>query len=896
MAVKLHQHSFASSSSSNPWLSRNSIRTRISCRRGAGLDYLLGNCGNARKRNLLRLAMLEKGNYSLNHHLVGCRKIFANYCKSRRMGHFLLLASSDDGVTVNGSPQASTSTNVEELRVKLNQSLQGKDYCDGLVQSLHDAARVFELAIKEQGSLSNLPWLSTAWLGVDRNAWIKALSYQNLWSFINFQASAYSLLQAASEISSRGDDRDRDIYVFVQRSLLRQSAPLESLIRDKLSAKQPEAYEWFWSELIPVVVTSFVNYFEEDQRFAAATALTGKGLSLGSGNASDISLLMLALTCIAAITKLGPAKVSCSQFFSMIPDITGRLMDMLELLQRAIDREKIWSRLTTSESIEVLERDLAIFGFFIALGRSTQSFLSVNGFDVIDDPLEGFIRYLIGGSVLYYPQLSSISSYQLYVEVVCEELDWLPFYPGNSGTPRQSHVHKSKQEGPPNAEAIPQVLDVCSHWMQSFIKYSKWLENPSNVKAAKFLSRGNEMTESTESGIHSPAEQDSDSFDKALESVEEALIRLEKLLQELHLASSTSGKEQLKAACSDLEKIRKLKKETEFLEASFRAKAASLKQGDDDSDTQSSTGEQQIYLKGKKRRSTNLMQDRAKSKSRGLLSFIMRPPTRKPESELSVVDEYLQKFFFSSWDNNVDAVDQTFWTGWCVQGNEYIELTTSNIDVANSESNEIRRFELLRNELIELEKRVQRSADRSENEEDVKVMNDSANHTDEARDTQLVQDQKKENIIEKSIDKLKETSTDVWQGTQLLAIDVAAATVLLRRALVGDELTEKEKQALRRTLTDLASVVPIGVLMLLPVKFLFLLLIFCLYSFFFLISLVAVTAVGHAAMLAAIQRYVPALIPSTYGPERLDLLRQLDKVKEMETSEVDPDENVGEVV
>lgn len=26
-------------------------------------------------------------------------------------------------------------------------------------------------------------------------------------------------------------------------------------------------------------------------------------------------------------------------------------------------------------------------------------------------------RYLIGGSVLYYPQLSSISSYQLYVEV-----------------------------------------------------------------------------------------------------------------------------------------------------------------------------------------------------------------------------------------------------------------------------------------------------------------------------------------------------------------------------------------------------------------------------------------------------------------------------------------------
>lgn len=61
---------------------------------------------------------------------------------------------------------------------------------------------------------------------------------------------------------------------------------------------------------------------------------------------------------------------------------------------------------------------------------------------------------------------------------------------------------------------------------------------------------------------------------------------------------------------------------------------------------------------------------------------------------------------------------------------------------------------------------------------------------------------------------------DVWQGTQLLAIDVAAATGLLRRSIIGDELTEKEKKFLRRTLTDMASVVPIGVLMLLPVSIL----------------------------------------------------------------------------
>lgn len=62
------------------------------------------------------------------------------------------------------------------------------------------------------------------------------------------------------------------------------------------------------------------------------------------------------------------------------------------------------------------------------------------------------------------------------------------------------------------------------------------------------------------------------------------------------------------------------------------------------------------------------------------------------------------------------------------------------------------------------------------------------------------------------------TEQDVWQGTQLLAIDVSASMGLLSRVLVGDELTEKEKKAFRRTMTDLASVVPIGVLMLLPVS------------------------------------------------------------------------------
>ncbi|XP_010942618.1 uncharacterized protein [Elaeis guineensis] len=848
----------------------------------------------SKKKCRLRQVLLE---FTKHRPLV--HKAFVH--KARRMRHTTLLASTDDGVTVNGTPQASSSNDVEEMRVKLDESLQGEDLSSRLVQSIHDSARAIELAIQEQSSLTKDSWFPKAWLGLDKNAWVKTLSYQ---------AAVYSLLQAAIEISSRGDGRERHVNVLVERSLLRLCSPLESIIRDELSSKLPVAYEWFWSHQHPMVVATFVNLFERDHHFNAAITSYWNRESSGSDTMNDLSIIMLALSCVAAVTKLGSAKVSCSQFFSMVPDITGRLMDMLldflpikkayysvkdiglhreflfhfgpraavgkfkndqaveeiafwvdllqKQLQRAIDRERIWSRLTTCESIEVLEKDLAIFGFFIALGRSTQSFLLSNGVTIMDDPIESVIRYLIGGSVLYYPQLSSISSYQLYVEVVCEELEWLPFYQRSLSS--LTLDDKGKRDGSPREEAITRSLNVCSYWMTSFIKYSKWLENPSNIKAARFLSRGHALLNKCikEHGVvkdkkekevvehqgscgserNSSVEPELDSFDKALESVEEALNRLEDLLQELHLSNANPGTEHLKAACSDLEKIRKLKKEAEFLEASFRAKAASLEQGDADEHSLSSASEQeQIKKTGKVSNTSEKVQnpvEKVVRKPRGFWSLLVRNSTQKNEPGRSMKDQNVA----------IAAVD-----------NQDLEL------------NEIRRFELLRNELIELEKRVQRSTNDSQNEEEADHIDDKDKLAPVAANKLLVKAPKKDNVIAKSMEKIKETTTDVWQGTQLLAVDVAAAMVLLKRALTGDELAEKEKKALQRTLTDLASVVPIGFLMLLPV-----------------------TAVGHAAMLAFIQRYVPALIPSTYAPERLDLLRQLEKVKEMEGTEMNSDE------
>uniref|UniRef100_A0ACD6AGV7 Uncharacterized protein n=1 Tax=Avena sativa TaxID=4498 RepID=A0ACD6AGV7_AVESA len=744
------------------------------------------------------------------------RQRIAFHQRTRRSVHAIPSASQDDGsgVSVNGVPKVDPASQMEEIRVQLDKALQNEDISTGLVQSIHDAARSIELAFLDHNKSSMNSWFPKAWLGVDNNAWIKPLSYQ---------AAVGSLLQAVIDVSSRGNGRDRDTNVFVQKSLSRLLSSLDGVIQNELAKREPSLYQWYSSNQNPLVVRTFVNIFENDPRFNSATTICYEGKPTDTSE-SDLSLLILGLFCLAAITKLGSAKVSCQQFFAMIPDTIGRFMDMLlefvpiskaytlmkdiglqreflcnfgpraavpkfsndhgleisfwiDLVQkqllRALDREKIWSRLTTSESIDVLEKDLAIFGFFIALGRSTQAYLSSKHLTDSNDSINGIVRYLIGGSVLYYPQLSSISSFQLYVEVVCEELEWLPFYYEDVPIPT---VDTEGREEMLKGEVISRVLSMCSYWMTSFIKYSSWLENPSNVKAARFLSKGhamlsdcmNELDVSKNNNRVLVAGTELTSIDKSLESVEEALVKLEKLLQELHISSSKSGKEDLKAACSDLEMIRRLKKEADFLEAYFRAKA------------------------------------------------------------------------------------------------EYLEASAAKVDKKDMESNDIRRFEQLRRELIELERRVQKSAGDSEKEEEKGVPGEIV---DVSASSPLLSGpsgpvMKKESFITKTVEKVKDSTTIVLQGTQLLAIDTGSAMGLLKRSLIGDELTQKEKQALQRTLTDLASVVPIGILMLLPV-----------------------TAVGHAAMLAFIQRYVPSMIPSTYGPERLYLLRQLEKVKEMELSE-----------
>lgn len=148
-----------------------SVVTFVSCKKAVQLDCL-SNCWiNPRRQLFVRYGFLERSKNCLN------RQPF-NKKKSRRLVQPFLLASAEDGVAVNGSPQSRSSSHFGEIRANFTGSLQEENNFNGLIQSLHDAARTLELAVKEKIAPSRFSWFPATWLGADRNAWVKTLSYQ----------------------------------------------------------------------------------------------------------------------------------------------------------------------------------------------------------------------------------------------------------------------------------------------------------------------------------------------------------------------------------------------------------------------------------------------------------------------------------------------------------------------------------------------------------------------------------------------------------------------------------------------------------------------------------------------------------------------------------------------
>ena len=95
-------------------------------------------------------------------------------------GKFFICASSDEssGISSNSDIGSYVEIELEETRSKLNASYQLSESGVDYTQTLHEAARKFQLAAERHESLRRNGWFSRSWLGVDQVSWIKPVSYQ----------------------------------------------------------------------------------------------------------------------------------------------------------------------------------------------------------------------------------------------------------------------------------------------------------------------------------------------------------------------------------------------------------------------------------------------------------------------------------------------------------------------------------------------------------------------------------------------------------------------------------------------------------------------------------------------------------------------------------------------
>eukprot|EP00249_Psilotum_nudum_P023590 c28931_g1_i3 orf=712-3279(+) len=766
----------------------------------------------------------------------------------KRNGHVQVKVSycpSEKGVAMNGAHAKLEATDGwEETRKSLNASLQYPETGKDLVHMLHESAQIYHVAVERQISLSAGPWFSKAWLSIDQKDWIKSIGYQ---------AAVHALLQAALEITTRREGRVQDGYLIVQQSLLHLGSPLEASIKYQLSSRDRAVEEWLWHQRHPVAVSNFVSTLEKDPRFTAVTSEDWEWLFKDPSKESNVAVISLALSVCAAIKKLGPAKLSCSSFSSVLSEEMTHLLNLLikftsinqiyvftsniglkqeffshfapraasirsvsvfseeekvfwveifqELLRGALARECIHARFASHLDIEVVERDLAVFGFFSALGRRVRSFLAQRNVDDLHDLISSLFRYLEGGCVLFYPELATLTVYQLFVEVVNEELILMPFFQDAlniSYVKEGSNEAVSKEE---LEESIFTALNVCSCWVEVFIKYSRWFQRAESVHAMKFLS----------------------------------YIRCQ--LDRCFLACSLN-------CCRDGSKMTVTRRAASKVEKTLKRLLFEDTESNEEEDIS------QMYN-----------------------NYVTFDWVDDLESELSCMTESdgalqeLQKRL-RLFDKDLQNAEDVLLKLETLLKSSELSLSHSGGEHLTTIEADLQRIWQLKKEAEVLKSSLKVKAALKENmlkqpeALDISCVSIASNGSLAERGISSGS-RRLGKIFSKSLKTLKNASTDALKGTQLLTTDVAYAVALIMRSLSGHELTEREQKILKRAFTDLASIIPISVLMLLPV-----------------------TAIGHAAILAAIQKYIPSLIPSAYAPERIELLKQLEQLKQME---VEPD-------
>ncbi|XP_071715100.1 uncharacterized protein [Rutidosis leptorrhynchoides] len=379
-----------------------------------------------------------------------------------------------------------------------------------LVCVLHESARSFSHAIRTLEFSKSGPELANAWNGVDVHAWHKRMAYQ---------VAVYALLKSVIEVELFLSQKRCSSPV--SEILSAKTLLLGEFIENQLNAKHPELVQWLRTVELPRIAGSFIPLFKKWSVEYAGSGIAG---------------VILAISCCTAVKKVGSGRIAYSLFTESIDDVLVELMDLscslvtvnklhhlaleagfegdfllhfgkkvlpnkniedvefwIGLVQKkllvAFHRESVIThKLAISDKIE--ETILATLGIFAYLGRETRLFLSEMHIKDLDEQIKDFLSYLECGSLYIRPEFNSLPEYQLFIEVVVDEIGWLDFY-----APLRSKFHhdgrRSRQQATQAEKEIIlyTVLTVCYDVFSGYAHYSNSSQQPMDSNLLSFLLR-----------------------------------------------------------------------------------------------------------------------------------------------------------------------------------------------------------------------------------------------------------------------------------------------------------------------------------------------------------------------------------------------------------------------
>ncbi|WRX26357.1 hypothetical protein QQP08_018844 [Theobroma cacao] len=385
-----------------------------------------------------------------------------------------------------------------------------------LVWVLHESARSFSLAVESLELAGSSAELAMAWNGKDVHQWHRHIAHR---------VAVYALLKTAIEVEILLSQERHNNPSPVRKILTPETDLLEEFIETQLKLRHSELVQWFRVVELPRIAGFFIPLLKKWSMEYAGSGVAG---------------IIVAISCCAAVEKLGSDRTSCPLSTMSIGDVLVELMNLShsivsvdKLHQLATEAgfeldflSHFGAKILSSKKSDELEfwiglalrklsvafcketmipgklaiyskgqaDSLATLGLFAYLGRKTRLYLSRMRINDLDELVKDFLSYLECGSLFIYPEFSSISVYQFFMEVVTDEIGWLDFYDTtrciSNQEKRRSKQHTIQAE---KEIILSQVFTVCYDVFSGFAHFSRSAQQPLNSELLAFLLRSQSL-------------------------------------------------------------------------------------------------------------------------------------------------------------------------------------------------------------------------------------------------------------------------------------------------------------------------------------------------------------------------------------------------------------------